>query len=126
MYTLLSPLQGTAIPHFLGDAELNRQPSIALSYIDGVPTYDQGDTPLAVDEFESQIDAILWSFTRFGVVYDDSKLDNFLVRKGRVVVVDLESVGEVGADKYELAVTSHREHIMLLYRNYLKSLADPW
>lgn len=125
MYMRLKSLQGHIIPRFLGDAEFNNSPSIVLSYIDGMPSYRQCPTPLPAEEFERQIEAILWSLTRFGVIYDDPKLDNFLVVNGKVIVVDLESVCEEDEQDYELAVRSHRNHIMSQYRNYLRNLSDP-
>ncbi len=113
------------MPRFLGDAEFNNSPSIVVSYIDGTRSHRQCPTPLPAEEFERQIEAILCRFTTLGVVYDDPKLDNFMVVNGRVMVVDLESVYEEDEKNHEYVVRCHRDHIMSQYRTYLKNRADP-
>ncbi|KGQ06686.1 hypothetical protein BBAD15_g7984 [Beauveria bassiana D1-5] len=112
MYKRLKPLQGRIMPCFLGDAEFNNEPSIVLSRLEGLPLYKQGPTALPAEDFERQLEVILQAFTKFGVIYDDPKLDNFLVVKGKVMVVDLESVCEEDEQDQKLAVQSHRLHIM--------------
>ncbi|OAA34142.1 Protein kinase-like domain protein [Metarhizium rileyi] len=124
MYQRLEPLQGRIMPRFLGDAEFNGIPSIVLSRLEGSPSYKQGPTALPADDFERQLKVLLQEFTKFGVIYDDPKLDNFLVVKGKVMVVDLESVCEEDKQDQELAVESHRLHIMPQYRRCLESLSN--
>ncbi|OAQ96728.1 hypothetical protein LLEC1_07716 [Akanthomyces lecanii] len=92
MYRRLKPLQGHIMPRFLGDAEFHNVPSIVLSRLEGIPLYKQDPTAMSAEDFEPQLEAILRAFTSFGVIYDDPKLDNFLVVDGVVMVVDLESI----------------------------------
>ncbi|KAM0664898.1 hypothetical protein ACQRIU_006282 [Beauveria bassiana] len=126
MYKRLAPLQGRIMPYFLGDAVFDDIPSIVLSRLEGMPSYKQGPTALPAEDFEQQLEVILRAFTKFGVIYDDPKLDNFLVVEGKVMVVDLESVCEENEQDQELAVRSHRLHIMPQYRRYLDSLSNPY
>ncbi|ATY60169.1 ankyrin domain [Cordyceps militaris] len=92
MYKRVEPLQGRIIPRFLGDAEFNNTPSIVLSRFEGVPSNKQGLNALPAEDFKRQLEPILRAFTDYGVIYDDPKLDNFIVVKGKVKVVDLESI----------------------------------
>lgn len=125
MYKRLEPLQGRIIPCFLGDAEFNNTPSIVLSRFEGVPSNKQGLTALPAEDFKQQLEPILRAFTDYGVIYDDPKLDNFLVVKGKVKVVDLESVCEETEEDREYSVYTHCIHIMTQYSRYLASLSDP-
>lgn len=124
-YKRLKPLQVRIMPHFVGSAEFDKVPSIVLSRLEGTPLCKQGPAALPAEDLEPQLEVILRAFTKFGVVHDDPKLDNFLLVKGRVMVVDLESVCEETKEDLEFTVQTHRQHIMLQYRRYLESLSDP-
>lgn len=124
MYKRLKLLQGRIMPCFLGDAEFNNEPSIVLSRLEGMPLYKQGPTALPAEDFERQLEVNFRAFTKFGVIYDDPKLNNFLVVKGNVMVVDLESVCEEDEQDQELAVQSHRLHSMPQYIRYLENLSN--
>ncbi|KAM3511566.1 hypothetical protein MY11210_004784 [Beauveria gryllotalpidicola] len=120
MYERLKPLQGQRIPEFLGHATHEGSPAIILSHIEGVPSHKQeSGCRMAVEQFEKLVEEALWELTKYGVAYDDTKLDNFLISDGKVKIVDLETVFEVEPPDYELAVTSYLDHLVTQYRRYL-------
>lgn len=125
MYKRLKPLQGRILPWFLGEAEHHGSPAIVLSHIDGVPLSECQSSPMPVGEFTSQIEAALWAFTKFGVLYSDLKPDNCLISEGRVMLVDLEAVSEEKEADYELGVTSNRNKIVQEYKSLLNSWESP-
>lgn len=127
MYKRLESLQGRVIPTLYGEAQYERSPALVLSYVDGILPFKQDpDAPLDADEFESRVESALWEFTTFGVAYGDTKLDNFLIVRDGVVLVDLEAVSEVEPNLYELAVTSHLDHLMMQYKSYLANRYDDY
>lgn len=120
MYERLRPLQGQRRPEFLGQATHEGSPAILLSHVEGVPSYKQDpNCPMAAEQFEKLVEEALWELTKYGVAYGDTKLDNFLISDGKVKIVDLEVVFEVEPPDYDLAVTSHLDHLLGQYRLYL-------
>lgn len=67
----------------------------------------------SAEDFEPQLEVILRAFTKLGVIYDHRKLDNFLVVKGKVMVVDLESVCGEARQDLEYSLLDVRKHIRL-------------
>ncbi|CAG8945318.1 unnamed protein product [Penicillium salamii] len=96
-YDLLSPLQGTVIPIFYGEAMYDQSPALVLSAISGTTLLElaRGDFPQSEEAaLEAKIVAALQAFVTYGVQYNDERLDNFLLADDdeQVKIVDLEHV----------------------------------
>ncbi|KAK7407891.1 hypothetical protein QQX98_009950 [Neonectria punicea] len=78
------------------------------------------------DEFERRVESAFRQLALFGVAHGDTTLDNFLAINQSVLLVDLESLDSMEPRDVELAVTSHRDHLMYQYRSYLKNRFSPW
>ncbi|CAG8384539.1 unnamed protein product [Penicillium salamii] len=96
-YNLLSRLQGTVIPIFYGEAIYDRSPALVLSAISGTTLLElaRGGFPQSKEvALEAKIVAALQAFVKYGVQYNDERLDNFLLADDdeQVKIVDLEHV----------------------------------
>ncbi|KAK3317700.1 hypothetical protein B0T19DRAFT_296467 [Cercophora scortea] len=89
-YAKLLPLQGTVIPRLFGELKYDKTSALLMSDIGGVCLASPEGGMLELDEFRRLVRQALTALSRFGVLQDDTKLDNFHFADGRVMVVDLE------------------------------------
>ena len=91
-YELLKALQGDVIPICYGEVKYEGERALLLSYVDGVSLYDITDLP--IDEVQRMIEDAFWPLQEYGVVPNDTKLDNFILVGDKLVIIDLEHVYE--------------------------------
>ncbi|KAK3689466.1 hypothetical protein B0T22DRAFT_172643 [Podospora appendiculata] len=89
-YAKLRPLQGTVIPRLFGELQYDKTAALLTSDIGGVCLAAPEGGMLELDEFRRLVCQALAALSRFGALQDDTKLDNFHLTDGRVMVVDLE------------------------------------
>ncbi|KAK0655244.1 hypothetical protein B0T16DRAFT_314567 [Cercophora newfieldiana] len=89
-YAKLHLLQGTVVPRLFGELQYDNTPALLMSDIGGVCLAAPEGGMLELDEFRRLVRQALTALSRFGVLQDDTKLDNFHLTDGRVMVVDLE------------------------------------
>ena len=89
-YAKLRLLQGTVVPRLFGELQYGNTPALLMSDIGGVCLAAPEGGMLELDEFRRLARQALTALSRFGVLQDDTKLDNFHLTDGRVMVVDLE------------------------------------
>ncbi|KAK4241748.1 hypothetical protein C8A03DRAFT_12019 [Achaetomium macrosporum] len=89
-YTKLRPLQGTVVPRLFGELQYDNTTALLMSDIGGVCLAAPEGGMLELDEFRRVVRQALTALSRFGVLQDDTKLDNFHLTHGRVMVVDFE------------------------------------
>ncbi|KAK5662930.1 hypothetical protein OQA88_6342 [Cercophora sp. LCS_1] len=89
-YAKLRPLQGTVVPKLFGELRYDNTRALLMSDIGGVCLAAPEGGMLELDEFRRLIRQALTAPSRFGVLQDDTKLDNFHLTDGKVMVVDLE------------------------------------
>ncbi|KAL4960562.1 uncharacterized protein BDV14DRAFT_140063 [Aspergillus stella-maris] len=131
-YNLLKPLQGSIIPKFYGEATYEGSPALVISVVKGetlsevarsmsVPSHDD------LHKLRSSIETALRALWRYHVEYQDGKLDNlFLLRNGRVMIIDLELVNRtrkpwMHTENFD-AVEYLTEDFVCRKRKYLKAL----
>ncbi len=90
VYAKLRPLQGTVVPKLFGEVQYDNTRALLMSDIGGVCLAAPEGGMLELDEFRRLIRQALTTLSRFGVLQDDTKLDNFHLTDGKVMVVDLE------------------------------------
>lgn len=121
MYQRLKSLQGSVIPRFYGDAICEGSPALILSEVVGVLPFQQKLPPLPREEFQKRVESALEELRKFGLSYDDVKLDNMLLVEKQLVFVDLESVSESSPEDSDALFESGVYNIMLGYDRYLRN-----
>ncbi|CAG8887480.1 unnamed protein product [Penicillium egyptiacum] len=98
-YDKLKELQGKVIPFFFGQGYYNGLPALVLSEIDGVTLYElaRSKSDFPTDALKIYLEGVFRQFSKYGALYRDQRLDNFLLcdqgsQRCRVMVVDLEQV----------------------------------
>lgn len=89
-YAKLRPLQGTVVPRFFGELQFDNTIALLMSDIGNVCLAAPEGGMLELDEFRRLVRQALTALSRFGVLQDDTKLDNFHLTNGSVMVVDFE------------------------------------
>jgi hypothetical protein len=98
VYERLEKLQGIVIPRYFGQGLFNQVPALILSEVAGTTLLELARSNRDIQEeiLETQITKALHAFTKFGAVYWDQRLDNFLLcdmgQNSGVMIVDLEEV----------------------------------
>lgn len=121
MYSQLQALQGQTIPWCFGDASCDGTRALVLSEIDGVVPFEQESSAIDADEFQRRLEAAFGELAAFGLVHGDPKLDNFLLVKDKIVVVDLESLEQDSPENIEFFSDAKIEHLVERYEAYLES-----
>ncbi|POR32468.1 hypothetical protein TPAR_07322 [Tolypocladium paradoxum] len=128
IYERLRPAQGHLIPICYGLAWCDGKRALVLSEVNGVLPFEQPvDSPLDTAEFCRRLEVAFGELGAFGLMYDDPKLDNYLLIDDRIVIIDLESVVE-GEEEgaIERVIEANIEFARDRYRSYLKSRYMPW
>nr|UUW39084.1 hypothetical protein [Epichloe sp. LpTG-3]UUW39102.1 hypothetical protein [Epichloe sp. LpTG-3] len=94
-YKHLEQLQGILIPEYYGEVRHGGTRACLLSDIGGACMATPAGAMLAMTEFRDMITATLTTLAEFGVLPDDTKLDNFHLVGDKVMAVDLETVSKV-------------------------------
>lgn len=96
-YERLEDLQGHILPTLYGQGTFDGRPALVLSHEAG-PTLNEFaadiHNELNFETIEILLDDVFKTFTKYGAVYWDQKVDNFLLnpQEGRVIALDLEDV----------------------------------
>ncbi|KAB8261762.1 hypothetical protein BDV32DRAFT_148087 [Aspergillus pseudonomiae] len=93
-YNKLEALQGKVIPYFYGQGYFDGLPALILSDINGVPLSDlaRNNDEVSEDLLKAYLEKVFKQFSKYGALYRDQKLDNFLLCVDKVMAVDLERV----------------------------------
>ncbi|KAM3509016.1 hypothetical protein MY11210_006511 [Beauveria gryllotalpidicola] len=126
-YTKLKSLQGQVIPLCYGEIEYDGARALVMSDIGGACVADPEGAVLTEPELEPLLHAALSALANYGIIHDDTKLDNFhLVDRGQtreVMIVDLERVEESSSrEELDLSVTSSVSFLMENYHSHLDCL----
>ncbi|KAK0640841.1 hypothetical protein B0T16DRAFT_418545 [Cercophora newfieldiana] len=89
-YAKVRPLQGIVVPRLFGELQYDNTTALLMSDIGGMCLAAPEGGMLELDEFRRLIRQALTELSRFRVLQDDVKLDNFHLTDGKVMVVDLE------------------------------------
>lgn len=89
-YAKLRPLQGTVVPRLFGELRYDNTTALLMSDIGSVCLAAPEGGMLGLDRFRYLVRQALTALSRFGILQDDVKLDNFHLTNSRVMVVDLE------------------------------------
>jgi hypothetical protein len=99
IYARLSALQGLTIPVYFGEASVEGRRALILSDVGRVSLCGKPSLERDREDIARMIDEPLRAITKFGVEYNDVKLDNFHIVSAnggdRIMIVDLESVAEL-------------------------------
>jgi hypothetical protein len=98
-YVKLRPLQGVVIPRCFGDLIYKGKRALLLSDIGGACLATAEGGLLEMADFRRMLRQTLDALALFGILQDDSKLDNYHVIGDRIMAVDLERVNEGLTDK---------------------------
>ncbi|KAK4671739.1 hypothetical protein QC764_511665 [Podospora pseudoanserina] len=91
-YDVLKLIQGTIVPYFYGEAVYDGSPALVLSLIEG-ETLTHLWRYLPEQVLQKRFEEALGALTSYGVHYTDAKLDNFMMRNDRrLMVFDFEQV----------------------------------
>ena len=103
MYAKLRALQGSVIPVCFGEASVEGRRALVLSDVGRITLCDPPSYERDKNEMGNMIDNAFRAITKLGVEYGDIKLDNFHLVSTcggeKIMVVDLESVTEIGSDQ---------------------------
>ncbi|CAI7662738.1 unnamed protein product [Penicillium glandicola] len=93
-YQKLKSLQGDVIPCLLGECQFNGSPALILPDVGGSTLHQiaLSDSTLSNEDLRALLHTALKTLYHQGAEYWDQRLDNFIFREGRVVVVDLEQI----------------------------------
>ncbi|KAK4655748.1 hypothetical protein QC762_305130 [Podospora pseudocomata] len=89
-YAKLRPLQRIVVPRLFGELQYDNTPALLMSDIGGACLAAPEGGMLELDEFRRLVSQALTALSRFRLLQDDAKLDNFHLTDGKVMVVDLE------------------------------------
>ena len=120
MHSQLQALQGQTIPRCYGEARCDGTRALVLSEIDGVVPFNQESSAIDADEFQRRLEAAFGELAAFGLVHGDPKLDNFLIVKDRIMIVDLESLEKDDPDNIEFFSDARISHLRERYEAYLE------
>ncbi len=93
-YERLRPLQGVVIPRYFGEVRYRNRRTMVLEDIGGESLATPAGMLVKLDEFRRLLFQALNAFAPFRLLHSDTKLDNFHLTGGRIMVVDLERVGK--------------------------------
>ncbi|KAL2190507.1 hypothetical protein L209DRAFT_184802 [Thermothelomyces heterothallicus CBS 203.75] len=98
-YAKLAPLQDVVIPRCFGQLRYKGTRALLLSDIGGVCLATPEGGLLDLGDFRRMMRQALDAFLPFGILQDDSKLDNYHLVGDKIMVVDLERVSDGLTDK---------------------------
>jgi hypothetical protein len=98
-YAKLAPLQDVVIPRCFGQLRYEGTRALLLSDIGGVCLATPEGGLLDLGDFRRMMRQALDAFLPFGILQDDSKLDNYHLVGDKIMVVDLERVSDGLTDK---------------------------
>lgn len=94
-YKDLKDLQGVLIPKYYGELSHNGTRACLLSDIGGACMATPAGAVLTMADFKDMMTGTLTALVEFGMLPDDTKLDNFHLVGDKVMAVDLEMVCKV-------------------------------
>jgi hypothetical protein len=98
-YAKPRPLQGVVIPRCFGEFKYEGKRALLLSDIGGACLATAEGGLLEIADIRRMLRQTLDALAPFGIMQDDSKLDNYHVVGDRIMAVDLERVNEGLTDK---------------------------
>ena len=93
-YAKLHPVQDVVVPRCFGELRYENKRALLLSDIGGACLATAEGGLLEVAEFRRILRQALDALAPFGILQDDSKLDNYHLVGDKIMVVDLERVNE--------------------------------
>lgn len=129
-YARLRPLQGTVIPQLLGEVSYRGNRALLLSDLGGASPTDPEGCLMEVADFGRALRQCVAALSKFGVVQDDMKVDNFHVVGDKVMALDFEMVsdmkriaGHITEEEHE-SITGH--HVESLKEQYKENQYSFW
>ncbi|KAK3373640.1 hypothetical protein B0T24DRAFT_271066 [Lasiosphaeria ovina] len=93
-YAQLRPLQGIFVPKFFGELRHDNIRALLFSVIGGACLADPEGGLLEVADFRRMLCETVTTLSRFGIIQDDEKLDNFHFTGDKIMAVDFERVND--------------------------------